>query len=42
LAVIATIADAEAVGLDAINNYLWTLSDIVHEAEWLYERLINR
>lgn len=42
LAIIATITDAEAVGSDAINNYLWTLSDIVREAKWLYEHLINR
>jgi len=42
LAVIATIADAEAVGMDTINNYLWTLSDIVQEAKWLHAHLMNR
>ena len=42
LAIIATITDAEAVGLDTINNYLWTLSDIVQEAKWLHERLMNK
>lgn len=42
LAVIATIADAEAVGMDIINNYLWTLSDVVQEAKWLYGHLISK
>lgn len=42
LAVIATMADAEAVGLDVINNCLWTLSDIVQEAKWLHGYFVNR
>jgi len=42
LAVIATIADAEAVGMDIINNYLRTLSDVVQEAKWLYGHLIRK
>lgn len=42
LAVIATMADTEAVGLDTINNYLWTLSDIVQEAKWLHGYFVNR
>ena len=42
LAVIATIADAETVGLDTINHYLWALSDLIQEARWLYDHLINK
>ncbi len=42
LAIIATIIDAEVVGVDAINNYLWTLSEIVQEAKWLHGYLINK
>ncbi len=42
LAIIATIIDTDAVGVDAVNNYLWTLSDIVQEAKWLYGYLINQ
>ena len=42
LAVIATIADAETVGVDTINNYLWALSDMIQETRWLYEHFINR
>jgi hypothetical protein len=41
LAVIATIADTETVGLDTINNYLWALSDTIQEARWLYGHLRN-
>ncbi len=42
LTIVATIIDAEAVGNDVINNFLWTLSDIVQETKWLYEHLMNR
>lgn len=42
LAVIATFMDVEAVGLDTINNYLWTLSDIIQETRWLYEHLVSK
>ncbi len=36
LAVIATIADVEAVGIDIMNNYLWALSGMIQEARWLH------
>ena len=39
LAIIATVIDTETVGTDTIDNYLWTLSDIVQEAKWLYGHL---
>lgn len=42
LSVVAALIDAEAVGLDTINNYLWTLSDIIQEARWLYGHLIDK
>jgi|GEM_PF-2446299 len=42
LAVIATLADVEAVGLDTINNYLWTLTGIIQETQWLYGHLISK
>jgi hypothetical protein len=42
LAVIATLADAEAIKLDTMNNYLWALSDIVQEARCLYEHLATQ
>ena len=42
LAVMATIADAETVGLDTINHYLWTLSDLIQEARWLHSHLMNK
>lgn len=41
LAVIATIADAETVGLDTMNHYLWALSDMIQEARWLYGYLAD-
>ena len=42
LAVIATIVDAETVGLDTVNNYLWALSDMIQEARWLYGCLADQ
>lgn len=42
LAIIATVADAETVGTDTIDNYLWTLSGIVQEAKCLYEYLLKK
>ncbi len=42
LAIIATIADAETVGVDTVNNYLWALSDMIQEVRWLYEHFINK
>ncbi|MCD6040111.1 MAG: hypothetical protein K0S27_1511 [Gammaproteobacteria bacterium] len=43
LTVIATLADAEAIiKLDTMNNYLWALSDIVQETQYLYENLANQ
>lgn len=42
LAVIATIADAETVGVDTMHHYLWALSDIVQEARWLYGYLVDQ
>ncbi len=41
MAIIATMIDAETVGVDVLNNYLWTLSNIVQEAKWLHGHLIN-
>jgi hypothetical protein len=42
LAIVATVVDAETVGLDTIDNYLWTLSSIIQEARWLYGHLMNK
>ncbi len=42
LSIIATIIDAETIGVDTLNDYLWTLSDIVRETRCLYENLISR
>ena len=42
LAVIATIIDAETIGLDTMNNYLWALSDMIQEARWLYGYLSDQ
>jgi hypothetical protein len=41
LAVIATIADVETVGIDTMNNYLWALSDMIQEACWLHAYMID-
>lgn len=42
LAVIATIVDIEAVGFEVINNYLWTLSDVIQETKKLYGYLMDK
>lgn len=36
LATAAATTDFEAYSDDTINNYLWTLSDLIREARWLY------
>src|SRR5688572_6983656 len=38
LAKVATIIDFEAFNNEMINNYFWTLSDIIYEARWLFEK----
>lgn len=42
LAIVATFIDTEAVGLDTINHYFWTLSGLIQETRWLYEHLITK
>lgn len=39
LAITATMADWGAFDDDIVTNYLWTLSDVIHEAKWLYEKI---
>jgi hypothetical protein len=41
LAITAATTDFEAYEPDTINNYMWTLSDIIREAKWLYGKVIS-
>lgn len=38
LAAIATTIDLEAYSAEVFHDYLWALSDIIHEAKWLHDR----
>ncbi|TAK75172.1 MAG: hypothetical protein EPO11_05770 [Gammaproteobacteria bacterium] len=42
LATMATLIDIEVLATsDSINNYFWALSEIIQEAQWLYEKITN-
>jgi hypothetical protein len=41
LATIATIVDFETQKSDIQSDYFWALSDVIHEAKWLYEKMIT-
>lgn len=38
LATVATRCDFENYDAKCVNDYLWALSDLVDEAQWLFER----
>jgi hypothetical protein len=42
LAIVAATADLEAYDPKVLNNYLWTLSDLVREARWLFEKTYHK
>jgi len=42
LATLGTLVDLEACNSNTLNNYLWTLSGIIHEANFLYEKVATR
>jgi hypothetical protein len=40
LALTAATMDFDGYDPDTINNYMWTLSDLIREIKWLYEKAI--
>jgi hypothetical protein len=40
LALTAATIDFDGYDPDTINNYMWTLSDLIREIKWLYEKVI--
>lgn len=39
LAAMAAASDFDAYTSEIISNYLWALSDMIHEARWLHKKL---
>lgn len=39
LAAIGALIDFEASKISILNHYLWALSDLIHEANWLFTKL---
>ncbi len=42
LAITAATTNFEAYTDEILTNYLWTLSDIIREAKWLYGKTTNK